>query len=354
MRLLGPNMRFIRRILTAAAAVPFAALAAGKKDTVGGQALVEGVMMRGKEKVAWAVRRPDGETVVESFPFVSVTKRVAVCKIPVIRGVINLFESLNWGYKALSRSVDISSAETSANGQSETPPAEAPKPSFLDRVLMTLSTLVAFAVSIGLFMYAPMWTASRIHFINEPTALFNLLDGRVPLNVLQSLLFNLFAGAVRITLFLLYMSLISLWSEMRRVFEYHGAEHKTIFAYEDGKELTVENVEPYNTVHPRCGTSFLILVAICSILMFSVIDTLYIHYIYDFRGNLPYRFAVHLALVPLVAGISYEFLKLSDKLQHWPIVGLLIKPGLWLQLITTRKPDSSQIKVAVKALEAAL
>jgi uncharacterized protein YqhQ len=350
------SMRAIRQILKAIAAAPLAALAADRKDTVGGQALVEGVMMRGKEKVAWAVRRPDGETVVESFPFVSVTKRVAVCKIPVIRGVINLFESLSWGYRALSRSVDISTAETQPAGQAGggDPAANAPKPSILDRVLMTLSTLVAFTVSIGLFMYAPMWAASRIHFINEPAALFDLLGGRVSINVLQSLLFNLFAGTIRITLFLLYMSLISLWSEMRRVFEYHGAEHKTIFAYEDGKALTVENVEPYTTLHPRCGTSFLILVAICSILLFSVIDTLYIHYIYDFRNNLPYRFAVHLVLIPFVAGVSYEFLKLSDRFQHWPVVGLLIKPGLWLQRITTRKPDSSQIKVAVKALEAAL
>ncbi|MDR2592629.1 MAG: DUF1385 domain-containing protein [Chitinispirillales bacterium] len=347
-------MRSIRQILTAALAAPLAALAADRKDTVGGQALVEGVMMRSKEKVAWAVRRPDGETVVESFPFISVTKRIAVCKTPVVRGVINLFESLSWGYKALSRSVDISAAEVDASDKPSDSPAGAPKPSFADRVLMTLSTLVAFAISIGLFMYAPMWTASRVHFINEPTALFNLLGGKISINVLQSLLFNLFAGTIRIALFLMYMSLISLWSEMRRVFEYHGAEHKTIFAYEDGKELTIENVEPYTTLHPRCGTSFLILVAICSILLFSVIDTLYIHYIYDFRNNLPYRFAVHLALIPLVAGVSYEFLKLSARFQHWPVVGLLVKPGLWLQRITTRKPDGSQIEVAVKALEAAL
>jgi uncharacterized protein YqhQ len=364
-------MRSIRQILTAAIVAPLAALAADKKkDTVGGQALVEGVMMRGKEKVAWAVRRPDGETVVESYPFVSVTKRIAVCKIPVIRGVINLFESLSWGYRALSRSVDIASAEVegadlSASGEPSSkpvdsaasfqgskpasanndavspggkPPAkEAPKTSILDSILMTLSTLVAFAVSIGLFMYAPMWTVDHVPAIKE-----------------SPMLFNLSAGVIRIALFLVYMSLISLWSEMRRVFEYHGAEHKTIFAYEDGKALTVENVEPYTTVHPRCGTSFLILVAICSILLFSVIDTLYIQYVYDFRGNLPYRFAVHLALIPFVAGVSYEFLKLSDRFQHWPIVGLLIKPGLWLQRITTRKPDGSQIEVAVKALEAAL
>ncbi|GBU21166.1 hypothetical protein R80B4_01055 [Fibrobacteres bacterium R8-0-B4] len=381
MRLFSPSMRSIRQILTVIAAAPFAASAPGKKDTVGGQALVEGVMMRGKEKVAWAVRRPDGETVVESFPFVSVTKRVAVCKLPVVRGVINLFESLSWGYKALSRSVDISTVEDEAAGQNlckpispdsdviagltRNPdelqeitgqarndddqnkrshkksdsllPANVPKPSFLDRVMMTLSTLIAFAVSILLFMYAPMWTVSHVPAIKE-----------------SPMLFNLSAGVIRIALFLIYMSLISLWSEMRRVFEYHGAEHKTIFAYEAGKALTIENVEPYTTVHPRCGTSFLILVAICSILLFSVIDTLFIQYIYDFRNNLPCRFAVHVALIPFVAGVSYEFLKLSDRFQHWPIVGLLIKPGLWLQLITTRKPDSSQIKVAVKALEAAL
>jgi uncharacterized protein YqhQ len=353
-------MRSIRQILKVIVTAPLAALAADKKDTVGGQALVEGVMMRGKEKVAWAVRRPDGETVVESFPFVSVTKRITVCKIPVIRGVINLFESLSWGYRALSRSVDIASVEVEAADRStgSEPPSKpvdnaalsqggkpaspndkptAPKTSIIDSILMTLSTLVAFAISIGLFMYAPMWTVSHEPAIKE-----------------SPMLFNLSAGVIRIALFLLYMSLISLWSEMRRVFEYHGAEHKTIFAYEDGKALTVENVEPYTTVHPRCGTSFLILVAICSILLFSVIDTLYIQYVYDFRDNLPYRFAVHLVLIPFVAGVSYEFLKLSDKFKHWPIVGLLIKPGLWLQRITTRKPDGSQIEVAVKALEAAL
>jgi uncharacterized protein YqhQ len=339
--------RIIMRAASAALAAPLTALAAGNKDTVGGQALVEGVMMRGKEKVAWAVRRPDGAAVIESFPFVSVTKRIAVCKLPIARGVLNLFESLAWGYKALSRSVDIATAEAEGNTEQRGEPASADgkaaapvntkKTSIFDSILMTLSTLAAFGVSIALFMYAPMWTVSRIPFIND-----------------SPMLFNICAGAVRIALFLAYISLISLWSEMRRVFEYHGAEHKTIFAYEDGKALTVENVEPYTTVHPRCGTSFLILVAICSILLFSVIDTLYIQHIHDFRNNLPYRFGVHLVLIPLVAGISYEFLKLSARFQHVPVVGLLIKPGLWLQRITTRKPDGSQIEVAVKALEAAL
>jgi uncharacterized protein YqhQ len=314
---------------------PLAALsAADPKDTVGGPALVEGVMMRGKSKVAWAVRRTDGEAVIESFPFVSVTKRNPVCKLPVVRGVINLFESLAWGYKALSRSVDIATMDVDAK-EDGAPPKNS-DPSVLDRLLSAVSTLVAFAVSVALFMYAPMWTVSRVPAIND-----------------SPMLFNLCAGAIRIALFLIYISLISLWSEMRRVFEYHGAEHKAIFAYEDGKALTVENVEPYATVHPRCGTSFLILVAICSILLFSVIDSLYIQHFGKFV-NILHRFGVHLVLIPLVAGISYEFLKLSDRFQHLPVVGLLIKPGLWLQLITTRKPDGPQIETAVKALEAAL
>jgi uncharacterized protein YqhQ len=321
---------------------------ADEKNNVGGQALIEGVMMRGKEKVAWAVRKPSGETVTESFPFVSLSKRVKILGIPVIRGVINLFESLNWGYKALSRSADISIEED--EDEEETPSSDVMMPfednkqspsggketSIKDKIVLSLTMIIALAVSVGLFMLAPMWAAQNTPVVKDSPMLFNLM-----------------AGAVRIALFLIYISLVSLWSEMRRVFEYHGAEHKTIFAHEDGKALTIENVEPYKTVHPRCGTSFLILVAICSILLFSVIDTLYIQYFGQFV-NVFHRFAVHLILIPLVAGMSYEALKLSDKFQRLPVVGWLIAPGLWLQKITTRKPDSSQIEVAIKALEAAL
>jgi uncharacterized protein YqhQ len=324
------------RLLTAAL-VP--ALLAEKDDTVGGQALIEGVMMRGKEKVAWAVRRPDGGITVEARPFVSITKRVAVLGIPIIRGVINLFESLKWGFEALERSVDISTAEEGdgrENADSGKEAAGQNKTSLADKFFFALSIVAALAISLGLFMYAPMWTVSRVPFIND-----------------SPMLFNLSAGIIRIALFLIYISLISLWSDIRRMFEYHGAEHKTIFAYEDGKPLTTGNIDTYATVHPRCGTSFLILVAICSILLFSIIDTLYIQYFGAFV-NIFHRFVVHLVLIPLVAGTSYEFLKLLAKYQNMPVVDILIKPGLWLQRITTRKPDPSQIEVAVKALEAAL
>jgi uncharacterized protein YqhQ len=185
-------------------------------------------------------------------------------------------------------------------------------------------------------MYAPMWVASRVAYIKE-----------------SPMLFNLTAGAVRITLFLMYLTGISFWSETRRLFEYHGAEHKAIHAYEDGKALTVADIEPYTTVHPRCGTSFLVLVAVCGILMSAVIDTLHIQYIGEY-ANLFHRFSLRLIFIPLLAGVSYEALKLSAKYHKSAIVGFIIQPGLWVQKITTRKPDSSQIEVAIKALEAAV
>ncbi|MDR2578267.1 MAG: DUF1385 domain-containing protein, partial [Chitinispirillales bacterium] len=279
------------------------------KDTVGGQALIEGIMMRGKEKIAWAVRKPDGEAVIESFPFVSVTKKVAFLGLPIIRGVVGLFESMRWGYRALSRSADIAMDDADGAENSK-------KSSIKDQLFMAASFVLAFAISISLFMYAPMWLANRIPYIKDTPMLFNLT-----------------AGAVRIGLLLIYMMAISLWSETRRLFEYHGAEHKTIFAYEDGKPLTVDNIEPYTTVHPRCGTSFLVLVAICGILMSSVIDTLHIQYIGDY-ANLFHRFGIRLVFIPLLAGVSFEALKLSAKYRSLPIVGWIIQPGLLVQRIT--------------------
>ncbi|MCL2219679.1 MAG: DUF1385 domain-containing protein [Chitinispirillia bacterium] len=322
--------------LFAAPAAQAALFSSSRKDTVGGQALIEGVMMRSKERIAWAVRKPDGDAVIESYPFVSITKKSRLWGIPVVRGVINLFESLNWGYKALSRSADIAIEEEEKAAGKDTSAGGKKKKSFMDWVVNALIFIAALAFTFALFKYAPMWTVSLFLNINESPVLFNLIE-----------------GIIQIGLFLIYMSLFSLWGDMRRVFEYHGAEHKTIFAYEDGKDLTVDNIDAYGTIHPRCGTSFLILVAICSILISSTIDSLYIQYFGGFI-NIFHRLAVHIPLIPFIAGLSYEFLKLSDRFQHWPIVGFLIKPGLWLQKITTRKPDAMQIGIAVKALEASL
>jgi uncharacterized protein YqhQ len=295
-----------------------------RKSKVGGQAIIEGVMMRGKQKISWAVRKPDGEMVVESFPFTSLCKKYKALKTPVIRGAINLYESLTLGFKSLMRSAEIAMPE-------EEKPREK---NFKESFSMVASMTVAFAVALGLFMYLPMFIAN-IFF--EKSALS----------------FNFVAGIIRITLIVAYMFFISFWKDIRRVFEYHGAEHKAIFTFEDDKELTLENMRPYTTLHPRCGTSFLLLVGLVCILLFSIIDTLIMHYIGPYPNVLS-RVLVHILLIPLVGGVSYEALRLSDRYQHVFPVSLLIKPGLWLQHITTREPDDKQLETASAALKAAL
>jgi uncharacterized protein YqhQ len=299
-------------------------LLSAKKNKVGGQAIIEGVMMRGKQKVSWAVRKPDGEMVIESFPFASICKKYKILKTPVIRGAINLYESLVLGFKSLMRSAEIAMPE-------EQKPKEK---KFKDSFSMVMSMVVALVVALGLFMYLPMFIA-QLFFKNT------------------ALSFNFLAGIIRISLIVLYMFSISFWKDIQRVFEYHGAEHKAIFTFEDEKELTLENMRPYTTLHPRCGTSFLLLVGLVCILLFSIIDTLFIQFIGPYP-NVFSRFLVHILLIPLVGGCSYEVLRLSDRYQHIFPVSLLIKPGLWLQLITTREPDDKQLETASAALKAAL
>ena len=309
---------------------PLNLLLLARKSTVGGQAIIEGVMMRGRNKVSWAVRKGPGEVMVEQFPFSSVCKKHKVLSKPIVRGAINLYESMSLGYKALSRSAEIA-AELEQSKESETKKRN----KTLEKIYSWVSFAVAMGISLGLFMYAPMWLFSQI--ISQESAL----------------LFNTGTGALRIVLFLGYLVAISMWKEIRRIFEYHGAEHKAIFAFEDGKDLSVENMRSYTTVHPRCGTSFLLLVALICIFLFSIVDTLFIKYIGPYPNVLS-RFLVHLLLIPLVGGSSYEVLKLSDRFQHLPLVGMLIKPGLWLQKITTKEPDEKQMEVASLALKAAV
>jgi uncharacterized protein YqhQ len=309
-----------------------AAEPAKKRKKVGGQAIIEGVMMRGRDKVSMAVRKQSGGMVVEHFPFISAARKSKFWRYPVMRGAANLYESLVLGYKTLSRSAEIAmEEERSAKGET----VEPGKKKASDTVASWASFAFALVLSIGLFMYAPMWILS--HFIPADS----------------SILFNASAGAIRMVLFLAYLVLISLWKEMRRVFEYHGAEHKAIFTYEDEKTLTLENMRAYTTLHPRCGTSFLLLVMLVCILLFSIIDAIFIQVFGPYPNTLV-RLVVHLALVPLVGGSSYELLRLSDRYQRLPVVGALIMPGLWLQKITTKEPDDSQLEVAAEALKAAL
>jgi uncharacterized protein YqhQ len=310
----------------------FAFLAAPKNRKVGGQAIMEGVMMRGKEAVSWAVRKNNDEVVVEKEQFISVSKKIKILGWPLLRGTVSLFESMGIGFKALARSAEILEEEQKKKDKAEGKTVKE-KNKTGEKIASFFSLSLSLALAFGVFMYLPMWILS--HFVPKESAL----------------LFNTLSGALRIVFFLLYLIAISLWKEIRRVFEYHGAEHMAIFAFEDYKSLTVENMRNYTTYHPRCGTSFLFLVGIVCILLFAIVDAVYI----NFFGPYPIvltRFAVHITLIPFVSGTSFEVLKLSDKYQHIPIVGLLIKPGLLLQKITTKPPDDSQLEVAASALKA--
>jgi uncharacterized protein YqhQ len=300
--------------------------AAAREPKVGGQAIIEGVMMRGKGKVSLAVKKPNGEIVVELIPFVSLVRKYPILKKPVVRGFISLIESLVIGIIALSRSAELADEAV----QKSTPENKT------KAVAMNISSIaLAFFITFGLFLYLPLKILS--FFIPQESAL----------------LYNALAGVIRVLFFLTYLYLISLWKDIQRIFEFHGAEHKAIFTFEEGKELTLENMRPYTTYHPRCGTSFLLLVALICIFIFAIIDALIIHFIGPYP-NVLIRTLTHIALIPIVSGTSYEILRLSDRYRRSTIVHWLIQPGLWLQHITTREPNDEQLDIASQALKAVL
>jgi uncharacterized protein YqhQ len=299
-------------------------LSVEKKKRVGGQAIIEGVMMRGKQKVSWAVRKPNGEAVVETIPFISLCKQHRALRIPAIRGAINLYESLKVGFQALSRSAELAEEKK-----------EEKKATLVDSLISFLTLALSLVFSFGFFLYLPLKILS--FFVPQESAF----------------LYNFLAGMLRVIFFLAYLLIISQWKDIRRIFEYHGAEHKVIFAYEAEKELTVEAARQYGTLHPRCGTSFILLVSIVCIFLFSIIDAIIIHYFGPYP-NVITRTLVHIVLIPLVSGLSYEVLRFSDKNQHIPLIRALIQPGLWLQHITTKNPNDEQIAIALKALQAVL
>ena len=292
--------------------------------TIGGQALIEGILMRGPKDVAIAVRKPDNEIVVKKMKLETLGMRYKFFRLPFIRGVVGLVESLIFGLRALMYSAEFFEVEE-----------ENKKPSVFDRVFkdkaedaeMAFSLVTSFVIAIGLFIILP-------------TFLTNLLKEKAS----SSIVLNLVEGLIRIALFLIYVVLVSKMEDTKRIFEYHGAEHKTIHCYENGEELIVENVKKYPILHPRCGTSFLFMVMIVSILVLS------------FFGwpNPLQRFLIRLIMIPFVAGISYEINRLIGK-SNSKLAYLISYPGLMLQKIATvKEPDEGQIEVAIEALKAVL
>lgn len=298
------------------------------KIHVGGQAVIEGVMMRAPRSVAIAVRRPDGEIIVKKELIVPLSERFPLVKLPIVRGAVALFTSLIIGIKALNFSANEAMSEEEKE-QEKKKSGNKEGASDLSSWAMAGTMTMAFGFGICLFFLFPLYLTKLLTpVIGDNNIVFNLVD-----------------GVIRVIVFLLYIWAISRMEDIQRVFQYHGAEHKSIFAFEAGVELTIENVRRYNRLHPRCGTSFLLIVMLVSIAVFSLIPKLWPFYL---------KAGSRIVLLPMIAGISYEFLKWSATHDSHPLVKMVITPGLALQRLTTREPDDSQLEVAIRSLNEAL
>ena len=278
------------------------------KKFVGGQAVIEGVMMRGPKLVATAVREPSGEITVKVDPVSSLGERYPILKKPMLRGVVALGESLVLGLKSLSYSAQMAGEEDEQLSDKE----------------LAMTMLFSLGLAVLLFVIIPTAAAKYLHAAATDPVILNLLE-----------------GGLRLAIFMIYIYGISRLKDIKRVFQYHGAEHKTIHAYEAGVELTVENVQKFSTLHPRCGTAFLLIVMVVSIIMFACLGW----------PDLWLRILSRVILLPVVAGISYEIIRYAGRTTN-PIMHMAILPGLWLQKITTNQPDDSMVEVAIRSLEA--
>ncbi|MFQ5835294.1 MAG: DUF1385 domain-containing protein [bacterium] len=296
-----------------------------KEDlAIGGQAVIEGVMMRSPKFFTVALRRADGGILLKKNPYIAITKRKRWLDIPIVRGAIVLVESLYLGIKALTFSADQAMEEKVIESTSQADHEIKSMGKAFATLWPILMVIVGLGLGIGLFFYLPLIITDF-------------------LGIKMGILFNLVDGMVRIGIFLMYIWLIGLWKEMRRIFEYHGAEHKSIATFEAGEELTIDNAKKHTTVHARCGTSFLVVVMIVSIAIFI------------FLGK-PTTIAerlIRFLFIPLIGGVSYEIIKISSRYNN-RFIQLLVKPGLWLQKITTHEPDNDQLEVAIVALKEAL
>jgi uncharacterized protein YqhQ len=299
--------------------------------SIGGQAVNEGVMMRSPQYVAVAVRRPNQRIVIRNLPYSSVLKRFPILKKPILRGVTTLLESMFQGIDALSYSANIA-AESEGDGEE------------LSNWAIVGSILTAFVLGMGLFVALP-------HFL---TAVMTS-DSRLGITA-QSPLFHLLDGVLKMAILLAYVYGIALMKDIHRVFQYHGAEHKSIYAFEAGEDLTVENARKYSRLHPRCGTSFLLFLVLISIGVFSIVFPLF--GLTELSQNTVLNHAlmvvIKIGLMMPVAGIAYEFIKLCACRMENPVFRAMIWPGMVLQNLTTREPDDQQLEVALASLRQVL
>lgn len=318
-------------------------LESGEETLIGGQAVMEGVMMRAPHSYCIAVRKPDGSIVYETKELAKVSEKYPIFKLPLLRGLGTLGQAMSLGIKALQFSANVAMEEEAKAGAAASTVAMnslapgvlsasgggAGKSKPFSNAMMTAQMIFSIAFFIFAYKFVPLWIATQL------AKIWPVLNDRIP--------FNLVDGAVRIAIFLGFLYLMSRMKDIRRVFEYHGAEHKVVFNFESGREVTVPNAQSFPTWHPRCGTSFLITVMLISMCIYTVLP---------FDGFAA-KFASRIALLPVIAGLSYEIIRFAAR-SRGPLMTLLTAPGLWLQRITTKPPDDSQAEIAIKALEGAM
>ena len=306
-------------------------LESGEETTlIGGQAVMEGVMMRAPHSYCVAVRRPDGEIRYETKAIAKPSDSNSIWKMPMLRGLATLGQALKLGMQSLQFSANVqleAEAEKEAAAKGETVKKAEEKP--ISNGMMTIQLIISLAFFFVMYKFVPLWLTTQAQKAAPA------LDNRF--------LFNLTDGLIRITILIAFLYGISRFKDIHRVFQYHGGEHRTVFNFESGKPINVENAQSFVTWHPRCGTSFLITVMIISMCVYSVLP------FQDFVGRLVSR----LVLLPVIAGLSYEVIRFAAK-KPGSLFTLMTKPGLWLQRITTQDPDDQQTEVAVKALEGAM
>jgi uncharacterized protein YqhQ len=301
-------------------AMPAAAATADRNVDmlIGGQAVLEGVMMRSLTGYSVAVRQPNGEVAIKKDKLVSITAKYPFLKVPVLRGSVVLIQSLILGMRALNYSASV--ATENEAGEQE-----------MSNWAMASTMLVALAMGVGVFILAPLGITNLIRHFFAPH--------------MGNIAYNAIDGVLRAVFFFIYILSISFMDEIKRVFQYHGAEHKTVYTFEANEELTVENARTKSTLHPRCGTSFLMFVMAISILVFSLVPS-----------TVPFavKFLARVVLIPLIAGLAYEVIRFSARHLSNPVCRLLTRPGMLLQKITTKEPYDLQLAVAIIALKEAL
>lgn len=302
-------------------------LESGEETLIGGQAVMEGVMMRAPHSYSIAVRKPDGTVVTETKPLAKVSEKYPLFKYPLLRGLGTLGQAMSLGIKSLQFSANVAMEEEQAK-QGKREPGKKEKPAF-SNALMGIQLAVSLAFFIFAYKFVPLWLTTQIG------GTFEQVKGQVAFNVTD--------GIIRILIFLGFLFLMSRWKDIRRVFEYHGAEHRVVFNFESGKPVTVDNAQQFVTWHPRCGTSFLITVMIISMAIYTVLP---------FEGFAA-KFASRILLLPVIAGVSYEVIRFAAK-RRGSLLSLLTSPGLWLQRITTQPPSNDQTEIAIIALDGAM